>query len=130
MVEGEQKIGYYQVQVARLTSSGWVATVPPLNALVTNARLILLPQTRKPYPPASIPRTYITGITTVALSARQGVQVHLKTGYEINMYVVWSEGENFLEAARQMLTPALRAQYVTTLSQQRIQRMIEAIIQR
>lgn len=130
LVEGEQKLGLYQVQIARLTASGWVATVPPLNALVSNARLILLPQTRKPYPPASLPKTYITGVIPVALSARQGVQVLLKTGYEINMYIAWSQGESFLEATRLMLMPALRARYVKSLPQQRIQHMIEAILQR
>jgi hypothetical protein len=127
LVDGERQFGQYQVQIARQTATGWVATVPPLNATVTNCRLILKPQTRKPYPPASIPTTYIVKVSPVTLGQRNGVLIALRVGYELRMFVGWSQVDRFSADLRKMLTPSLRAHFIPSLSQENLVRLIEAI---
>lgn len=104
LLEGEHYLGEYQIAIARYTASGWTATVPPLHAAVTNYRLILQPQTRRPYEPASIPSTYITKVCDVSLGPRQGLLVGLKTGFDLYLFISWSSGEKLSTALRAMLT--------------------------
>lgn len=130
LMPGERQLGQYQVNIARSTATGWVATVPPLNATVTNARLILKPQTLKPYPPASIPNNYIVKVCPIELGRRSGVLVSLRIGYELNMFVGWSQSERFLSDMSRMLTPSLRARFVPALSQEDVVRLIEGIVKR
>ena len=73
-LRGEWQHGQFQVQIARSTHTGWVASIPPLSATVTNLRLILVPQTRKPHPPASIPGLYIVKVRSMTLSQRPAVR--------------------------------------------------------
>jgi hypothetical protein len=126
-IQGEKRLGLYQVQIARPLSNGWAAAVPPLNAMVTNYRLILQPQTRKPYEPASIPNTYITKVTDVALGHRNGVLVALKTGHQLNMYIALDQIKKFSKDMRQMLTPPVRGHFANVLAERDIQRLIEFI---
>lgn len=104
-IEGENKLGQYQVSVVRYSKTGWVPTVPPLNALVTNYRLILQPQTRRPYDPASIPATYITSVNDVDLDGRPVALVCLKTGHKLYFMTSWNQGEKFSESVKNMMTP-------------------------
>jgi hypothetical protein len=103
---GENKLGQYQVAIARYaTASGWSPTVPPLNALVTNYRLILHPQTRRPHTPASIPSTYITKIETVDMGQyHHGVRICLKTGHQLYLLISWSQGNEMTHSLETMLT--------------------------
>lgn len=104
LLTGERKLGQYQVEIARRTPNGWVPTVPPLNATVTNYRLILQPQTRRPYTPASIPSTYITQVRDVQLGRRAGVRINLKTGHQLNLFISWSRGGRLTDTITTMLT--------------------------
>ena len=126
-VEGETKLGQYQVAIVRYTASGWVPTVPPLNAIVTNYRLILHPQTRRPYPPASIPNTYITKVSDVELGQRPAVKIGLKTGHRIYLYTTWSEGENLTETMMTMLTSPIGNTYKLHPAQRDLNRLIRFI---
>ncbi len=126
-IEGEKRLGLYQVQIARPLSTGWAAAVPPLNAMVTNYRLILQPQTRKPYEPASIPNTYITKVSDVNLGPRNGILVALKTGHQLNMYIALDQIKKFSKDIKQMLTPPVRGHFATDLAENDIQRLIEFI---
>src|SRR5687768_356859 len=96
LVEGEQSLGQYNVEIARWSNDKWVSTVPPLYAMITNRRLILQPQTRKRYTPASIPGKYITDIYRLE-SERKVVSISLKTGYQINMFISLGKGDIFIE---------------------------------
>lgn len=126
-VPGEQELGDYQVQIARLTSSGWVPTIPPLRAVATNYRLILQPQTRKPYTPASIPGHYITKVQDVPLGNHNGVMVALITGHTIHMFVSWSKGNSLTQAVKDLLTPSSQTPFEPKLAQQDLVRLIEFI---
>ena len=126
-IQGEKRLGLYQVQIARPLSTGWAAAVPPLNAMVTNYRLILQPQTRKPYEPASIPSTYITKVSDVNLGHRNGVLVGLKTGHQLNMYIALDQIKKFNKDLRQMITPPVRGHFTTELAERDIQRLIEFV---
>jgi hypothetical protein len=106
LLPGEHKLGQYQVAIARYTTStGWSPTVPPLNALVTNYRLILQPQTRRPYTPASIPGPYITKVVEVNLGEHHhGLRIALKTGHQLYFLISWSQGSDMSRNLETMLT--------------------------
>ncbi|NWG15063.1 MAG: hypothetical protein HXY41_00370 [Chloroflexi bacterium] len=104
LIPGEHLLGQYQVTIARYTLSGWTSTVPPLNAAITNFRLILQPQTRRPYAPASIPSTYIVKVCDVLLDHRPAMFISLKTGHRLYLFAWWSQGETLADALRAMLT--------------------------
>jgi hypothetical protein len=128
LLQGERIQGTYQLQIARQNATGWATTIPPLHALVTNYRMILWPQTRRTYPPASIPRNYIIHVGSVPLDHRNGVRIRLKTGHEVNVIVAFSEGGPLAEAVQKMLTPPLRGRgYSAKLTKQDLQRLIEII---
>lgn len=126
-IEGEKRLGLYNVQIARPLSSGWAAAVPPLHAMVTNYRLILQPQTLKPYEPASIPNTYIVKVSDVTLGHRDGVLVALKTGHQLNLYIALDQVKKFHKDLRQMLTPPVRGHFTPQLAENDINRLIEFI---
>ena len=126
---GEKQLGEYLVQIARPAGSGWVASIPPITARITNRRLILVPQTRKPYPPASIPGIHILKVNNILLGQRRAVQMHLKIGYNLNLFVGWGQGEDFARHLKRMLVPSLRGHYVPMLSEAELMRLIEQISQ-
>lgn len=125
--QGEHVFGHYQVQIARLTGSGWVGAVPPLNATVTNARLILKPQTRKPYPEASIPARYIVKVHIEDFGPRKGVLIGLKIGYDLNLLVGWGQTGLFHADLKRMVTPSVRMRFIPSLPESDVVRLIKAI---
>lgn len=128
LVKGERTLGNYQLQIARRTDSGWTVTIPPLHALVSNHRLILWPQTRRPYPPASIPSSYIISVNTVQLDHRTAVLIRLKTGHEVYIIVATSDGGPLAETIQRMLTPPIRGRvYRAQLPKIDIERIIHLI---
>lgn len=126
----ERLLGEYQAQIARPTTSGWVGSIPMLNASITNQRLILVQQTRRPHPPASIPYTYITKVSNITLSHRRAVQIKLRIGYVLHLFVGWGQSEDFAEQLHSILVPALRShRYQPVLPSTDVQRLIEQISQ-
>jgi hypothetical protein len=125
--KGENPVGEYLVQIARPTSTGWVAGIPPLKATITNRRLILVPQTRRPHPPASIPGLFILKINDLLLSHRQAVQIRLKNNYNLNLFVGWSQTNEFVHQLQNMITPSLRKGYTPSLSEGDLIRVIDEI---
>jgi hypothetical protein len=124
---GEKQLGQYQVQIARSSKSGWVASIPPLAATVTNLRLILVPQTRKPHPPASIPGLYIVKIHSLVLSQRPAVLIRLRMGYDLNLFVGWGQSDDFARHLRALLIPPPPRGFLPILPEEDIVRMIEGI---
>jgi|GEM_PF-1385675 len=105
LVKGESVVGNYQVRLARHSDEGWCGVGPRLNAIVTNERLLLTPQTMRPYPPASIPRRYVDGVWCVGLGRRDGVRVSLNLGYQLYMLVSWGNGNKFAADLKSMVKP-------------------------
>jgi hypothetical protein len=124
---GERQLGEYLVQIARPAGSGWVAGIPPITARITSRRLILVPQTRKPYPPASIPGIHILKVDNIMLGQRRAVQIYLKIGYNLNLFVGWGQGEDFARHLKRLLLPSLRGRYVPSLTEEELLRLIEEI---
>jgi hypothetical protein len=127
LLPGETKIGQFQVAVARYTSAGWVSTVPPLDVVVTNYRLILHPQTRRPHPPASIPNTYITKVTEIELGQRSAVYISLKTGHQLFFFISWSQGNQLAETIKTMLTSPIGNEFKHHPAERDINRLIHFI---
>ena len=107
LLPGESKLGRYHVAILRHTSSGWVPTTPPLNALVTNYRLLMHPQTRRQYQPAIIPSSFITQVGKAELGYHKGVTIGLKNGMRLYMTINWSEDQELTDAITTMLTSPL-----------------------
>ena len=128
-IKNERLLGEYQVQIARPTRSGWVGGIPPLQATITNQRLILVQQTRRPHPPASIPYTYIHKVMSLTLSRRTAVQIRLRMGHHLHLFIGWSQGEEFAEHLQSILIPSLRGRYQPELSADDVARLIEQINQ-
>jgi hypothetical protein len=106
-----------------------VAGIPPITAKVTNRRLILMPQTRRPYPPASIPGVHMLKVANILLSQRRAVQIQLSMGYNLNLFVGWGQGEEFATHLNRMMNPSLRTGYHPSLSEADLKRLIEEISQ-
>jgi hypothetical protein len=105
LVKGESVLGDYHVRLARHGDEGWCGVGPRLSAVVTNERLLLMPQTFRPYPPASIPRRYVDGVWNVGLGRRDGVRVSLSLGYQLYMLVSWGHGNKFAGDLKLMVKP-------------------------
>ncbi len=127
LLQGERKFGEYQISIARYTPSGWSATVPPLNLLVTNYRLVLQPQSRRPYPPASIPSTYVMTIDDVEFGQRRGIQLSLKTGHQINMFINWNQTEQLMNQLKEMLISPVGTAFKKNPAENDINRLIRFI---
>lgn len=127
LIQGEHKLGQYQVEIARRGDSGWVPTVPPLHAMVTNYRIVLQPQTRRRYVPASIPANYIVSVNEVELGNRTGTRIILKTGHHIHLYVSWAEDLALAEALKVMLTSPVGSHFHDRLALRDIKRLIHFI---
>lgn len=105
LVEGERQLGRYQAAVLRRRDGSWTATVPPLNIVATNYRLILWPQTLKPYPPASIPCTFIREAGDIVTDQGRALRLRLDTGHRIYLMVGSNNGHSLRSDIRQMVRP-------------------------
>ncbi len=96
LLEGEQFIGTYSVEIARWNGDRWTATVPPLYASLTDQRLILHPQTRRRYEPAIIPRSTIRRVAELDSVYRRGVVIYLRDGTPLTIFAAGNQGETFM----------------------------------
>ena len=126
LLPGESKLGRYHVAILRHTSSGWVPTTPPLNALVTNYRLLMHPQTRRQYQPAVIPSTFITQVGKAELGYHKGVKISLKNGMRLYLTINWSEDQELTDAITKMLTSPLGT-FIPHPAQEDLNRLISFI---
>ncbi len=129
LFSGEKKFGQYQVAIVRHTASGWVPTVPPLNALVTNYRIVLQPQTRRRYTPASIPSNYIMRVGDVQFGNHRGVRVSLRDGLVLYLQMNWSDGDFLTEAIKKMLMSPIGPSFALRPAQQDLNRLVEFLQQ-
>lgn len=129
LLDNEKQYGLFQVQIARTTGSGWSAAIPPLYATVTNLRLVLKPQTRRPYPPAIIPAQHIISMSEVVLGPYNAVALILSDGYHLYLIAGWRNGHDFSRALRRMIN-ARKYEYQAEFVQPDLDalfRLIEAV---
>lgn len=96
LLENEQFIGNFSVEIARWNGGRWTATVPPLYATLTNTRLFLHPQTRRRYEPAIIPRRYIRRVAELDDPYRRGIVIYLREGTPLSIFAAGLQGETFI----------------------------------
>jgi len=130
LLPGECKLGSYHVAILRYTPSGWSPTTPPLNALVTNYRLLLRPQTRRQYQPAVIPSHFIMQIGEVEMGYHKGVKIALKNGMRLYLTISYSEDDSHLtETVTKMMTSPLGNAYISDPAEEDLTRLISFISQ-
>jgi hypothetical protein len=124
-VDGERQLGYYTIEIIRRVGNGWNPTVPPLHAVVSNYRLILKPQVRKAYTPASIPSNYFSNVNSIEIGRHKGIQVSLSTGHDLYIMVSQRDSENMVDDIRTMLEPAPDFHFDDKIAQADIKRLID-----
>lgn len=125
LIEGERLLGLYTVSIARFANSRWSPTVPPLQVAVTNRRLLLRPQVRKSYPPASIPSTFITKVRDLELDGHYALIVSLTTGHQLYIFIGKEHRIKMMDDLNAMQIPPPRFHFDHNVVSQDIQRLIE-----
>lgn len=123
-IPGERRLGAYTVTVARYINQHWSPTLPALRFLVTNQRLLVTPQVRRQYAPASIPKSYITAMDEVTLGERDGVRIQLQTGHQIHLLMNREHGLRLLDDLRAMNALPTRVHFDNRVTEMEIQRLI------
>lgn len=122
--EGENLLGRYHVEINRRSGDRWVSTVPPLYALTTDRRMVLQPQTRKKYEPASLPGGAIKDVNIV--KARRSLAcVTLKNDYRITLTISWGNISEFIDQIRMIAELPPQREYDAPLSSENLNRLIE-----
>ncbi len=129
LLPGECRLGRYHVAILRHTPSGWSPTTPPLNAVVTNYRLMLHPQTRRQYQPAVIPSHFIMHIGEIEMGYHKGVTIELKNGLRLYMTISYTESDDLTETIKKMLTSPLGKSFSLSPDEQDLNRLISFISQ-
>lgn len=124
MVEGEKLLGNYNIEIARFRNDRWTSTVPPLFAIVTNQRLILQPHARKRHEPAIIPGKYIAKVIDMDVEQRHIVNLTIKTGHQINMFIAGPQSEELAGHLRTLARRRGPTKIESPLDLEAIQKMI------
>ena len=110
LLEGEQFIGDYHVEIARWKDGIWSAMIPPLYAIITDRRLILQPHSRKHHEPAVIPARYITKIQEFTYQFRHGIIMHLTTGQRLAIFIPNLKRGEILQNIRTITVPSKKSE--------------------
>jgi hypothetical protein len=107
--QGEYQLGRYKVRYAKFSRLGWDNNGPWMRILVTNRRLIILPDdARDSQATAIIPRSNVGRVWNVCLGKRDGVILALTNGQLLYFFIDWSQGAKLVTDIREMLTPPLQ----------------------
>lgn len=105
--QGEYRLGRYRARFARFTTLGWETQGPWMRAVVTNRRLLFIPEDGSVAPlefaAGSIARTW-----NVALGRRDGLIIALKSGELLYLFIDWGQGPRLGRDLRELLTPPLQ----------------------
>jgi hypothetical protein len=119
-------MGRYNAEVAHWSAGRWVPLVMPLMMLVTNRRLILQPQKRKHYEPASIPGRYIRDVVEIT-TPKQGITLTLQDGRRISLFVGWGRDNDLMSAIRIIAALPPERTYNMPLSFDHLQKLIDYV---
>lgn len=108
LMEGEEFIGDYNIEIARWSNNQWTPTVPPLYVVVTDHRVVLQPHGRKSRQPAIIPASYILHARPFDDSRRCGVLLSIKGGIRIAVLIARTQRLDFMRNLRTIAMPAAR----------------------
>ncbi len=104
--QGEFQLGRYKVRYADFTKVGWNARGPWMRAIITNRRLILIPDdVHNPVEPCVINGKTILYVWHVCLGTRDGMILSLSNGQLIYLFVDWAQGPHLVKDLREMITP-------------------------
>ncbi len=122
----ERVIERFNAQIMRKNGGRWQHTVPAIYVLLTDLRLILQPQTRKRYEPASIPLRYIRMVKRLK-SGSYGFSLHLKSGPTIYLFASWTSQIDLIELLQELAEVPYAREYEAPLALPEIQKLIDYV---
>lgn len=122
----ERVIERFNAQIVRKHDGRWQHTVPAIYVLLTDLRLILQPQTRKRYEPATIPLRYIRRVKRLK-AASYGFSLHLKSGPTIYLFASWSSQIDLIELLEELAEVPYAREYEAPLAVPDIHKLIEFV---
>ncbi len=105
---GEYLLGSYKVQNASWINGEWFGAGQWLRALVTNRRLLIVPDAHRREILEVITPAEIRRVWNLCLGRRDGILVALHDGRRLYMLVDWSQGNRLARDINEMLTPPLK----------------------
>jgi hypothetical protein len=120
----ERIMGRYNAEFASKSGERYIPLLMPLLLLVTNRRVILQPQKRKHYEPASIPGRFISDVQEITLP-RQGVAITLQDGRVLNLFVGWGRDNDLISSLRIIASLPPTRDYNMPLSFDHLQKLID-----
>lgn len=105
---GEYSVGRYKIRFARFSKGGWRAQGPWMRLIVTNRRLILLPDhvQQKDSFPMMIAADHMAHVWSIGLGKRDGGVIELTSGDLLYFFVEWSQSARLMRDIRALLRPA------------------------
>lgn len=129
LLDEETLIGRYNMEIARWSDHKWSPTMPSLDVLLTDHRLIMQTQSRKRREPAFIPCHTIKKVTTVEDDYHRLIAIiQLKTGHHINLFV-GRGGMPFVRALRRTGLPQSPVKFENDLNLGYLQKIIQHVEQ-
>jgi hypothetical protein len=112
MEHGEYPLGSYKIRFARFTPLGWEMRGSWMRAIVTNQRVVFMPDvledTQAAHSPTSIARMEMRLAWNVCLGRRDGAILALQNGQLVYLYVEWSQGAKLVRDIHEMLAPPVQ----------------------
>ncbi len=103
---GEYQYGTYKVQPVEWADGDWQGSGLWLRAMVTNRRLLLLPEKSiQSLQNQSIRAAEIARVWNVCLQGKDGIMVQYRDGSRIYLLVDWSQGGKLVKDLNTMLQP-------------------------
>lgn len=112
---GEYQIERYRVKLTQLDTDGWSSDSPWLRAVITNRRLLLVPEEdQNDCSPVVIPLAEIQKVWNIGLGRKDGLMLYLKTGQRVHMFVDWNQGRKLMRDTQEMMsvTPGATPNYL------------------
>ena len=108
---GEFTVGRYKIRFARFSKGSWRAQGDWMRVIVTNRRLILLPDevNQEDSFPMAIPANNIAQVWSMGLGKRDGGVLELNGGELLYFFVELSQSNHLMRDIRALLRPAKRA---------------------
>ena len=123
LVEDEDVLGRFQVEILAPSTDGWAPAVMAIEALVTNYRLLLKPFKKK-YQHASIPNYFITSVDEAKLSNFPCLTICIKTGHSFHLVVPRRHKKKLYDSLLKMHIPKPKFKMDETVARNDIQRLV------
>jgi hypothetical protein len=121
--EGERILGRYTVNILRESGGTWTSTMMPMDATISNYRLMLRPHKKK-YEPATLPARYIRSVEMTRKGNHHCVEIVFITQHIL--YIILGTGrlENFYEDLSAMKAPPPKFKFDESVARRDIERLI------